>query len=283
MSELAHRLRREVARARQGSKREDPTQYRGRPVDYAHEFLELKPGLWSVQQEIARAIHERPYKVLVKAAHALGKTFLAAVLVNYWYDVFPDDSAVITTAQSNRDVKEILWREVRLLRTAAGLGGFRGPDSPDLRDGPNHYAKGFCAEKGEMFQGRHLKHMLFIFDEACLLKAPYWITTASMFQPGGMHSWLAIGNPTDPSSQMYAEDIGGGWAPIRMSALDHPNIAKQLRGETPDYPTAVTLPMEEGWLNNPSWATPVPDGEQMPGDIEWPPPVPCPSCGSNDA
>src|SRR5262245_11699669 len=110
------------------------------PVDYARHVL--KVDLWSVQVDIARALRRPPYKVLVKSAHSLGKTFLAAVLVSWWFDTYPDNSAVITTAPTARDVRDLLWREVRVLRGRVGLGYFRGNHAPELWENDNHFAKG---------------------------------------------------------------------------------------------------------------------------------------------
>jgi len=270
------RLERRIRRRERGALRENPIVYQGQPVLYAERYLKLHPGLWSVQKQIASAIHTPPYKVLVRASHSVGKSFVAALLTNYWYDCFPESSCVITTAPTARDVRDVLWREVRLLRHAVGLGGFTGPKIPELWDNPDHYAKGFTAERGELFVGRHLAHMLFIFDEACLIDSAYWTTTASMFQPDGRHAWLVIGNPTDTTSQMYAEEMSGGWNVIEMSSLDHPNIQAELRGEAPPYPTAVTLSMLEGWLDQ--WATLVPPQDRVASDLAWPPAKACPVC-----
>lgn len=279
-------LDRKVSKRERGRLRDDPVKYQGQPVLYAEHYLGLNPGLWSVQKEIADAIHKPPYMVMVPASHSVGKTHVCAVLTSYWFDCYPTSSAVITTAPTSRDVKDLLWTQVRQIRGVAGLRGFAGPRVPELWENETHFAKGFTAEYGESFQGRHLEHMLFIFDEAIGIDATFWNTTRSMFQPDGRHAWVAIGNPTDQSSQMYAESQSGAWNVIEMGALgfnedgsrnparDHPNITRGLAGLPPLYPSAVTLPQFEAWIA--AWTTETdPSGAGLDDVLEWPPRVPC--------
>jgi hypothetical protein len=213
-----------------------------------------------------------PYKVMVKACHSVGKTWLSAALVNWFFDSFPE-SACITTAPTHRDVCDLLWREVRLLRGDRGgfvdAGAFKGSVVPLLYSSQDHYAKGFTAARGESFQGRHQKHMLFIFDEAIGVKPIFWETTKSMFKPDGFHHWLAIGNPTDTSSQMYAEEVRGGWHLVTMSALDHPNLQDALEEREPRFPAAVSIQQWEEWLVE--WCDVIPADEADATCIEWPP------------
>jgi hypothetical protein len=238
--------------------------YQQQPIRYAEKVL--KQRLWEKQAEICRLLLTPPHKVLVKACHSVGKTHIAACLTNWFYDSFPEGAA-ITTAPTARDVEDLLWREIRVLR--AGRGGFRGASAPLLKSSDSHYAKGFTASKGESFQGRHLKHMLFIFDEAIGVRPIFWETTRSMFKPDGFHYWLAIGNPTDTSSQMYAEELRGGWHLVQMSALDHPNLQAELDGREPPYPAAVSLAQWEEWLLE--WCDPIAAEDRDATSIEWPP------------
>src|SRR5262249_34112653 len=62
--------------------RQPLTQYQHNPVGYLREVLGLNP--WPVQEEIARALLEPPYRVAVKAAHSVGKTWLAAALTSWF-------------------------------------------------------------------------------------------------------------------------------------------------------------------------------------------------------
>jgi hypothetical protein len=220
------------------------TAYRNDPVGYARDVLKVR--LWDKQAEILQSLLHPPYRTLVKSGHSVGKSFLAAVATNWWYDTRPR-SVAITTGPTNESVKDIVWKEIRVLRLKAGLGGFQGSEAPLLKSGPDHYAKGRTAESGEAFQGRHDLEMLFVFDEAVGIPPIFWTTTNTMFRAENGHAWLAICNPTDTTSQAYQEEsliLGAGgpkWNAVQMSALDHPNIAAELAGQTRPYPSAVTL------------------------------------------
>lgn len=235
--------------------------YASDPVGYAREVLRVR--WWAKQEEIARALLAPPHRVLVKASHSVGKTHLGGGLVNWFFDSFPRGIA-LTTAPTDRQVRDLLWKEVRQQRGTAG--GFPGPKMPRLESAANHFAHGFTARDADSFQGHHAENMLFIFDEAVGVEGAFWEAGEGMFGAGSM--WLAIFNPTDTSSQAYQEELSGGWHVISMSALDHPNIAAELRGEPPPYPAAIRLHRLDEMLRK--WCRPA-EGEPLPTDIEWPP------------
>jgi len=135
--------------------------YRTDPAGYAREVLGVH--WWAKQQQIAELLLTPPYRVLVKASHNIGKTHLAGGLVNWWYDVH-DPGLTLTTAPTDTQVRDLLWKEVRSQR--AGRPGFRGPQMPRLESSEAHWAHGFTAKDSDSFQGRHARHMLIVFDEA---------------------------------------------------------------------------------------------------------------------
>lgn len=236
--------------------------YRYNPVAYAKNVLQV--DWWSKQQEIALALLQPPYRVLVKASHNVGKTFLGGGLVNWWYDVH-DPSLVLTTAPTDTQVRDLLWKEVRIQR--GDRGGFRGPQMPRLESAKNHWAHGFTARDSDGFQGRHEKNMLFIFDEAVGVDPQFWESTESMFGGEG-HAWLAIFNPTDTSSQAYAEELSGKWHVITMSMLEHPNIIAESQGFPPPYPAAVRLGRVNDYIKD--WCTEINESDAKVTDIQWP-------------
>ncbi len=274
MSELLSRLRRRCAKlnkraleAAQQLTAIKPTATYD-PVAYAKQILKIE-YIWDKQAEIQQALLRSPHKVLVLSGHNVGKTFIAASTVNWFYDTFPQ-GAVLSTAPTSRDVKDVLWKEIRLQRFRAGLSDdFIGPSAPEMRSGPDHYAKGFTATKGESFQGRHDLRMLFVFDEATGIDALYWHTAKTMFKPEYGHFWLAICNPTDTTSQAFLEDLEGGWTVIALSALDHPNVTECLAGRPMPIPAAVSLSQVDEWVRG--WCEPIPEEEAGATDVLWPP------------
>lgn len=261
------------------------TQYLRNPVGYARDVLKIA-CITPDQERVVLAILEPPYRVLVKSGHNIGKTFLAAWLVNWWFDT-RDPGIAVTTAPTQRDVIDLLWTEVRLQRARAGLPiHFIGPSAPHMQTHQEHYAKGFTASKGESFQGRHRPNMLFVFDEAEGVDAAYWKTADTMFQPDGTNAFLAILNPTTTTSQSYQEERAVGhdgaakWKVFSVSALDHPNVTTALAniGRAASnqpalpipIPAAVSLDQVQGWLAD--WFEEIPADEVDPDtDIEWPP------------
>lgn len=250
----------------------DLSRYLHDPVGFAADILHVT--LTPDQADIIRGL---PGRVKVRAGHNVGKTFVAAVAVVWWYYTRPK-CVVITTAPTEKDVIDLLWTEIRLLVRRSGLPSHLQPAAPgmyDPADPEEHYAKGYTAAKGESFQGRHRPHMLFIFDEDEGVAATYWKTTNTMYKPGEGHGWLAIGNPTTTTSQSFAEesltDLDGQpkWALHTLSSLAHPNIAAGLAGEPVPVPSAVTVDQVKSWVAE--WCEAVPPGEQVETDIEWPP------------
>jgi hypothetical protein len=238
------------------------TKYQTDPESYARDVLGV--AWWHKQAEIARSLITPPYRTLVKACHNVGKTHLGGGLVNWFFDSFAP-SITLTTAPTARQVRALLWKEVRQQRR--GRGGFPGPKMPRLEWGEHYFAHGFTATDGEAFQGHHGKNMFFLFDEAVGVDGVFWETTESMFAGEG-HAWLAIFNPTDTSSQAYIEEESGNWHVISLSVLDHPNIAAELAGLPPPFPSAIRLARVDVLIRK--WCRPI-EGPHKISDIEWPP------------
>lgn len=235
--------------------------YRASPALYADEVLQVR--WWAKQSEITNALlaHRR---VLVKASHAVGKTHVAAGLINWHFDCFRP-SITISTAPTQRQVVDVLWKEVRMQRR--GRPGLL-PRAPRLETSPEHFAVGYTTRDQAAFQGRHSERVLIVFDECVGIDAPLWEEAEGMMTGDGC-LWLAICNPTDTSSRAYEEDASGRFHVVTVSALEHPNIAAELRGERPPFPAAIRLSwLEEQIRRN---CTPVALEDRSAGDIEFPP------------
>jgi hypothetical protein len=222
--------------------------YRKDPAAYAREVL--KVDWWSKQVEVAEALlaHRR---VFVKASHSVGKSFLAGGLVNWFFDCF-DPGICITTAPNAPQVRDILWKEVRVQRPA-DLRAALQPRAPRMETSPDHFAVGYTSRDGSGFQGRHEAHVLIVFDECVGVAAPFWDAAEGMMT-GEECYWLALCNPTDTSSRAYLEcQNTEKWRVIEISALEHPNIAADLAGRSAPYPKAVRLSWVEGRIAE--WCT----------------------------
>jgi hypothetical protein len=260
------------AAARLGSK--NPGAYPTDPLGYANHILGVR--LTPDQEQILRHPLIPPCRVDVPSGNDTGKTFVAAVAVCWWFDSF-NPGVVYSTAPRYEHVVNVLWGQIRLLRQHAGLPSpFIGPRAPHLYEAPDHFAVGLTAARGESFQGRHIGRKLFVFDEATGLPPIYFETLRTTFDPEVGDACLIIYNPTDTTSQAYQEDMaaqeseGLVWHRFRLSALNHPNVLADLRGERRPIPQAVNLRMVNEWVRD--WCDPVEDADDRRAtDLEWPP------------
>jgi hypothetical protein len=240
--------------------------YRNDPCGYARDVL--KVAWWGKQAEIAESLCKPPYRTLVKASHSVGKSHLAGGLINWWFDT-RNPGVCLTTAPTARQVRDVLWKEVR--RQRGVRSGFVGPKMPRLESSPTHFSHGFTARDATAFQGQHEEAVLLIFDEAVGVGAEFWDAAESMCQ-GQEYGWLAIFNPTDTTSRAYLEEQSGSgrWTVIDIPAIDHPNIASELAARPPEYPQAVRL----DWLRQrlEQWAERIEPGDATPTDIQFPEP-----------
>ncbi len=237
--------------------------YQNDPAGYAHDILGVH--WWERQQEVARALL-RHRRVFVKASHGVGKSFLAGGLVNWFFDCF-DPGLCITTAPNSRQVKDILWKEIRAQRPRQAREVLL-PRACRMETDPEHVAVGYTARNDSGFQGRHAEHVLIVFDEATGVDATFWDAAEGMMT--SLHCyWLAILNPTDTASRAYEEcQRKGKWHVMEISALEHPNIAADLAGKPAPYPRAVRLEWVQGRVRE--WCTPVGASDRRAGDFPFP-------------
>ena len=233
--------------------------YRRRPVAYCSQCLGVR--LTPAQRQIASLLVKPPYKVLVRAGHAVGKSFVAACLVNWWFDSF-DPGVCLTTAPTDRQVKDILWKEVRTLRkraeSLAAKDVFPGPKVCRMETSAYHFAHGFTARDGDRFQGQHSEAVFIVFDEAEGVAPIFWEAAEAMLG-GKRFAFLGLYNPTSQSGPTADAERSGRYHLVTMSALDHPNIAAELRGKPPPFASAIRLGRLREMLEQWSAPDPLPD------------------------
>lgn len=191
------------------------------------EWVKKKTGvdLWSKQREICESV-EKNKLTAVKSGHGVGKSFTTSNLAAWWIDTHPvDETLVISTAPSTRQVSAIMWEEIRKIHRKAGLPGEVQRSDRWLIDNtevgfgrkPQDYDK-------HAFQGLHRKYLLVIIDEACGVDEWLWTAARSM-ATGRYNRIIAIGNPDDPTSH-FAKVCrpSSSWNVIKISVLDSPNF-----------------------------------------------------------
>ena len=90
--------------------------YRADPVAFCREILGVEP--WSAQIEIMEAIRDHR-RVAVKSGHKVGKSHTIACVALWFYCSYEDSQAVMTSTTS-RQVDDILWRQLQMVRARSG-------------------------------------------------------------------------------------------------------------------------------------------------------------------
>ncbi len=158
------------------------------------------------------------------AGHSVGKSFVSAGLV-LWYLVTRPGAKVVTTAPTWRQVETILWKEIGRAYSAAlvPLGGKLS--GAQLEFGPNWFAMGLSTDDPTRFQGIHAPYVMIVLDEATGVAHEIW-DAAEAIAVGANDRFLAIGNPTDPSSRFKTVCESGKWNVVEINAENHPNIVE---------------------------------------------------------
>ena len=221
-------------------------EYRGNPIGFITEILDVKEDyVWSKMGEIAESVRDNQLTA-VPAGHSVSKTYTAARLA-VWFKACFNPSTVITTAPSDNQVRNQLWREIRMAIQSAGvdIGGkltslqwdckpsrisLEAIEPENRGDWEKNFAIGFsttadtASEHATKMQGWHNKWILIILDEAAGLLPPIWKAVLEGLIVNPRCKVLAIGNPTDPYS--IFSDVckkDSDWNVINVSVRDTPN------------------------------------------------------------
>lgn len=227
---------------RDRERRERLRGYQSDILGYARE--ELKLELTPDQENILLSVQDNR-RTAVKASHAIGKTFCAAIAANWWYDCW-DQHICYITAPTWTQAVGLTFKQIKLMRRQRRLPGLiqetgRIRDEDKILE-PGHFIQAINAEKGEGFQGEHTSPMLVILEEAVGVK-PYIHDAVKGLMTSPENRILQIGNPTDEATDFgtACEDPKSMYNVISVSVFDHPNMAAELECREPPFPNAVRL------------------------------------------
>lgn len=205
--------------------------YKEDPVFWAEEVL----GVLSFEEYQKQLFYDvLDYdRIAVKATHSTGKTWLMA-RVALWFFYMYRNSIVITTAPTYRQVKSLLWGEIRDAFKSAPLDlGGRILDT-ELKLSDKHYMMGFSPknsatsgskeQQGSSFQGFHSENVLVIFDEATGVTPDVWTMAEGLMTSGATVKFVAIGNPTTRNCTFFSCFSDPSWHKIQISCFDSPNL-----------------------------------------------------------
>ena len=220
--------------------------YQTDPVGFYVNVLGMREDhVWSKMREVAESVAKNQLTA-VPAGHSVSKTYGAGRLAAWFKTVF-QPSTVITTAPSDDQVKEQLWREIHAAHAGSKveLGGkittlkwdLKPEDEvlksipPESRiDWEKNFAIGFATKPDTLsdhctrIAGWHNEWVLIIIDEACGIHRLIWETIMDGLVTNPKVKVLAIGNATDPNSNFAkACEPDSEWNVVRISSEDSPN------------------------------------------------------------
>jgi hypothetical protein len=221
--------------------------YRHDPCGFMTNCLDVKPEhLWSKMVEVAESVRDNQFTA-VPAAFSVSKTY-GAGRIAVWFKSCFQPSTVITTAPSDNQVRNQLWREIHAAHAGAKipLGGNLTSLMWDVKPSkavlerlaPSqkgmwemNFAIGFstspdqATEHATKMHGWHNRWVLIILDEACGILPQIWRTVMDCLVTNERVKVLAIGNLTDPLSEFgqVCEGKDPKWHIVRISTKDTPN------------------------------------------------------------
>ena len=225
------------SRLREKARANDYALYRHDPVGFITDILHESP--WTVQARIAEAVRDHP-QVAVPSCFGSGKDWIAARLVAWWVAT---GGIAVTTADTYRQVRDILWRELRRAHRRGELPGTIPAVECRWENG-EAWAVGVKPEdsNAEGFQGIHGRRVLVVLDEANGISPELFEATRGLVV-NEQSRVLAIGNPHEPSGPFYEACRAATWHVIHISVHDTPNFT----GEPVD-PKAQAELVSPFWL-----------------------------------
>jgi len=224
----------------------DP-KYQAAPIAFANDVLGVDP--WSRQAEILEAVRDYD-RVAIASGHKVGKSHSAAIIALWFYCSYPD-ARVVMTSTTSRQVDQILWRELRMMRARGGrcvackardpealliprpcdhstliegeMGELArtGLKSQDFRE-----IVGFTAREAEAVAGISGRHLLYIADEASGIGDD--IFEAIEGNRGGGAKLVLLGNPTRNEGTFYEAFTSKRhlYKTLRVSSEESPNVVE---------------------------------------------------------
>jgi hypothetical protein len=110
---------------------------------------------------------------------------------------------------------------------------------------------GTTAANIHAFKGKHEERVFILLEEAAGIDQEVWEACETMLN-GIEYGQLCILNPLSTSCAAFREERSGAYSVVRLSALDHPNIAEELAnpGKLPRIPSAVRLAWVERMIRH---------------------------------
>lgn len=182
----------------------------------------LGGNLWRMQKAIAQSTFYYP-RTTVRSCEAIGKSYVAARIVLAFLYNFPP-ATVITTAPTNRQVEDVLWREIRgaFAGTRMALEGNITRKALEISE--DWFAVGFATDEPERMLGYHNVNVLVIGDDAAGLSNDIFGAIENPLATGNTHE-LLLSNPTQSVGAYRDTFTSDLYKKFHISAFDSPNLS----------------------------------------------------------
>ncbi len=165
----------------------------------------------------------RHKRTSVKSGHGVGKTMVMGIACLYFISVY-DPAVVLTTAPTERQVKQLLWREIRHRHRMAVIPLDGKPLIMQMEISPIRYMLGLSTKDADQLQGFHNPNIFVVIDEANGYPIELYEPIESLLSGGEVIRYAQIGNPILPAGPFFDSFSDGDTNTITISCLDHPNI-----------------------------------------------------------
>lgn len=217
------------------------------PVRFFTDILGVKP--WYRQVEVLEAVRDHP-RVAVRSGHKVSKSNSIAGVALWYYSSW-DDARVVMTSTTSRQVDQILWRELRMMRARGGRCLACKAEDPDghriVRPCPHssliegeqgELARtglkneqfceivGFTAREAEAVAGISGRNLLYLPDEASGIADA--IFSAIEGNRAGGARLAMFGNPTKNTGEFFEAFHSKAhlYKCITISSEETPNVVE---------------------------------------------------------
>lgn len=225
----------------------DPA-YQDRPVEFFQDILGVQP--WSRQKQILELVRDNK-RVAVCSGHKVSKSHTAAGLALWFYCSF-QDARVVMSSTTSRQVDQILWRELRMMRARGGRCVVCKAADPDghviprpcdhsalILEEPGILARtgiksadfrevvGFTAREAEAVAGISGRNLMYILDEASGI--PDVIFEAIEGNRAGGARCVMFSNGTRNEGEFYEafNAKAAFYKTLRISSEETPNVVQR--------------------------------------------------------
>lgn len=177
--------------------------------------------IWPMQTAIAQSTFYYP-RTTVRSNESSGKSKIAAGIVLAFLYNYPP-ATVVTTAPTNRQVEDVLWREIRVAfnNSRMPLEGNLTRKALEIRE--DWFAVGFATDEPERMLGYHNVNVLVVGDDAAGLSNDILGAMENPLSTGNTHE-LLLSNPTQ-SVGLFRETFASPlYKKFHISAFDTPNF-----------------------------------------------------------